>query len=104
MTKILLSIFLTLAASLSAASQDRFFVITDRPAYIAGDIVGCSVFCVGEDGHPDSFSSVCYLELIGVDGTAVETKISLLDGRGAGSFRIPQGTPTGNYSLIAYSS
>ncbi len=104
MTKILLSIFLTLAASLSAASQDRFFVITDRPAYIAGDIVGCSVFCAGEDGHPDSFSSVCYLELIGGDGTAVETKISLLDGRGAGSFRIPQGTPTGNYSLIAYSS
>lgn len=104
MKKKLLSIILTLAASFSAASQDRIFVITDRPAYIAGDIVGCSVFCGGDDGRPESFSSVCYLELIGNDGTAAEAKVGLLDGRGAGSFRIPEETPTGYYSLVAYSS
>ena len=104
MIKKLLSIVLTLAASLSAASQDRIFVITDRPAYIAGDIVGCSVFCVGDDGRPEAFSSICYLELIGNDGTSAEAKIGLLEGRGAGSFRIPDKTPTGNYSLIGYTS
>lgn len=104
MIKKLLSIILALAASFPAVAQDRIFVITDRPAYIAGDIVGCSVFCAGANGRPETFSSICYLELIGEGGTAAETKIGLLDGRGAGSFRIPDKTPTGNYSLVAYTS
>ncbi|MBO6249273.1 MAG: hypothetical protein J6N54_10715, partial [Bacteroidales bacterium] len=104
MIKHLLSLILTLAASLPAVSQDRIFVITDRPAYIAGDIVGCSVFSVGAYGRPEAFSSICYLELIGEGGTAAEAKIGLLDGRGAGSFRIPDKTPTGKYSLVAYTS
>ena len=104
MIKKFLSIILTLAASLPAVSQDRIFVITDRPAYIAGDIVGCSVFCAGAYGRPEAFSSICYLELIGEGGTAAEAKIGLLDGRGAGSFRIPYKTPTGKYSLVAYTS
>lgn len=104
MIKKLLSIILALAASFPAVAQDRIFVITDRPAYIAGDIVGCSVFCAGANGRPETFSSICYLELIGEGGTATEAKISLLDGRGAGSFRIPDKTPTGKYSLVAYTS
>ena len=85
-------------------AQERIFVATDRPAYIAGDLVYCSLFCVDNEGRQSDFSAVAYLELISADGTAVEAKLGLFQGRGAGSFRIPATTPTGNYRLMAYTA
>ena len=102
MKKILLISILFASASLLA--QERVYVATDRTAYIAGDLVYCSVFGLDKDGNPGGNSAVSYLELISADGTAAEAKIGLLDGRGAGSFRIPATTPTGNYRLVAYTS
>lgn len=85
-------------------AQERVYVATDRTAYIAGDLVYCSLFGLDKDGNPGGDSAVAYLELISADGTAAEAKIGLLDGRGAGSFRIPATTPTGNYRLVAYTA
>lgn len=85
--------------------SERIYVSTDRDVYISGDDVWCSLFCVDrETGRFSTFSAVAYLELISAQGTAAEAKISLLDGRGAGKFVIPPSTPTGNYTLVAYTA
>lgn len=98
---ILLSILLI---STALAAQERVYVATDRTAYIAGDLVYCSLFALDKDGIPGGKSAVAYLELVSADGTAAEAKMGLLEGRGAGSFRIPAVTPTGNYRLVAYTA
>lgn len=95
---------LTLLVSLGAAAGDHLFIVTDRNTYIAGDQVFCSVFALDEKGRNSEFSAVSYLELISADGTVTEAKIGLFNGRGAGSFRIPTHTPTGNYKLVGYTS
>jgi len=99
---IILSVLLL--AALAGQAQDRIYVVTDRPAYLAGDLVYCSLFCTDEKGRISDFSAVSYLELISTDGTAAEVKIGLLEGRGAGVFRIPAQVPTGNYALLAYTA
>ena len=95
---------LLLLLLLPARAQDRVYVITDRQAYLSGEEVFCSLFCADENGRPNGFSAVAYLELVSAEGTAAEAKIGLMDGRGAGSFRIPASTPTGKYRLMAYSA
>ena len=106
MKKILLSI-LALAAALlpgAAAPVERVYVSTDREVYLAGDAVWCSLTCLDGNGRFSNESAVSYLELISADGTACTAKIGLLEGRGAGSFRIPVTAPTGVYRLVAYTA
>lgn len=99
-----LSLLLSLIIALPLGARDRIYVSTDRSAYLSGDLVYCSLFCTNENGQSEDFSATAYLELISTDGTAAEAKIGLFSGRGAGSFRIPEGTPTGNYRLVAYTA
>lgn len=89
---------------LSAAPVERIYVSTDRPVYLAGDAVWCSLSVLDQNGCFSNESAVAYLELISDDGTVCTAKIGLLEGRGAGSFRIPVTTPTGTYRLIAYTA
>ena len=88
----------------SAAGVERVYVSTDRPVYIAGDQVWCSLSILDKNGRFSGESAVSYLELVSADGTACTAKIGLLEGRGAGSFRIPVTAPTGTYRLIAYTA
>lgn len=84
---------------------EKVYVSTDRSVYIAGDEIWCSLFCVdAAKGSLSPFSAVSYLELVSAEGTVAWAKVGLMEGRGAGKFRIPTGTPTGNYKLIAYTS
>ena len=102
---IFILLFLTIASFARAGYPvERVFVSTDREVYIAGDVVWCSLFCLDGEGHRSPYSAVSYLELISSEGTVAEAKIGLLDGRGAGSFRIPVTVPTGVYRLISYTS
>ena len=89
---------------LSAAPVERVYVSTDRPVYLAGDAVWCSLSILDRNGRFSNESAVAYLELVSTDGTACTAKIGLLEGRGAGSFRIPVTTPTGTYRLVAYTA
>ena len=89
---------------LTARAQEKIYVTTDRDAYISGDRVYFSLFCVDGEGRQSSFSAVSYLELLSTDGTVAEAKAGLFGGRGAGSFLIPASAPTGNYMLIAYTA
>lgn len=104
MRKRLLPLLAILVAALPGTARERLFVTTDRPAYIAGDLVCCSLFCVDETGRRSQFSAVSYLELLSADGTVAEAKIGLFSGRGAGTFRIPAHVPTGTYRLVAYTA
>ena len=88
----------------SAAGVERIYVSTDRPVYIAGDQVWCSLSILDKNGRFSPESAVSYLELVSTDGTVCTAKIGLLEGRGAGSFRIPVTAPTGTYRLIAYTA
>ena len=90
--------------ALPVLAQDRIYVVTDRSTYLAGDLVYCSLFCVDDEGRQSGFSAVSYLELISSEGTAVEAKVGLFNGRGAGWFRLPLNMPTGNYALVAYTA
>lgn len=88
----------------AARAQERIYVSTDRPAYLAGERVYCSLFLVDEKGAKSNFSAVSYVELISAQGTAAEAKIGLFMGRGSGSFLLPEHLPTGNYALAAYTA
>ena len=85
-------------------SVERIFVSTDRNVYLAGDAVWCSLTNMDGNGRFSNESAVAYLELASADGTVCTAKIGLLEGRGAGSFRIPVTAPTGTYRLIAYTA
>ena len=96
---------LAVAGTLSvAAPTERIFVSTDRSAYLAGDAVWCSLTCLDENGLYSNASAISYVELVSEEGTACTAKIGLLQGRGAGSFRIPVTTPTGTYRILAYTA
>lgn len=103
-TKLLPILLFTALSLLTARAQEKIYVATDRNAYIAGDRVCFSLFCVDTEGRQSDFSAVSYLELISTDGTVAEAKAGLFGGRGAGSFLIPASAPTGNYLLIAYTA
>ena len=102
---LLTTLLLSLAwMAFGQASVERIFVSTDRNVYLAGDAVWCSLTNMDENGRFSNESAVAYLELISADGTVCTAKIGLLEGRGAGSFRIPVTAPTGTYRLIAYTA
>ena len=103
--KLLTITFLAIAGTVAAqAPVERLYVSTDRNVYLAGDAVWCSLTDLDENGRFSNASAVSYLELISESGTACTAKIGLLEGRGAGSFRIPVTTPTGTYRLVAYTA
>ena len=98
---LLLALFLL---SGTATAQERIYVTTDRPAYLAGERVYCSLFSVDGNGRKSNFSAVSYVELISAQGTAAEAKMGLFMGRGSGTLLLPEGLPTGNYALAAYTA
>lgn len=105
MRKLFVCLLCLLPVLLPAQPVERIYVSTDRPVYIAGDQVWCSLFSLNrQDGKLSDFSAVAYLELVSTDGTTARAKVSMMNGRGAGVFRIPSSTPTGNYKLIAYTA
>ena len=105
MKALLTTLFLSLALAASAqAPVERLYVTTDRSVYLAGDAVWCSVANLNENARFSNASAVSYLELVSGGGTVCTVKIGLLEGRGAGSFRITVTAPTGTYRLIAYTA
>ena len=105
MKRILLSLALVITGMASlAAPAERIYIATDRSAYLAGDAVWCSLTCLDGNGRFSNASAVSYVELVSEEGTACTAKIGLLEGRGAGSFRIPVTTPTGTYRILAYTA
>lgn len=105
MKKLLILLLGLLPVLAQAQLVEKVYVSTDRSVYIAGDEIWCSLFCMdAKTGQLSPFSAVSYLELVSTDGTVATAKVSLMEGRGAGKFRIPSSAATGNYRLIAYTA
>ena len=104
MKKLFVSLTVLLLSLCAWSRTERVFVVTDRTAYLSGDRVWCSLFCVDGSGRLSDKSAVAYVELISAEGTVEEAKISLLGGRGCGEFSIPVQAPSGNYRLVAYTA
>lgn len=107
MKKTIVTLLVLAWAGMTAATGapvERVYISTDREVYLAGDAVWCSLTSLDENGRFSNASAVSYVELISRDGTACTAKIGMLEGRGAGSFRIPVTVPTGTYRLIAYTA
>ena len=86
-------------------AQERVYVSTDKNCYLAGEDIWFSLFCTdGEKGGYSDVSKLAYIELHSMEGAQTAVKVALKDGRGAGRFKIPFNFPTGNYSIVAFTS
>lgn len=85
---------------------ERTYISTDKDAYVAGDRIWCSAFCFRADSIGlSSRSAIAYVELVSPTGDILQTaKISLDGGRGSGYLDLPEGMPTGNYRMIAFTT
>ena len=88
-----------------AGVAERVYVSTDKDVYVAGETVWCSAFCMDAGtGRLSGANSVAYLEISSSDGILATCKVALVGGRGSAAVQIPVTAPTGNYSLIGYTS
>src|SRR5579872_6510447 len=71
----------------SGAMQEKLFVHTDKTYYLAGETVWFKIYAVDASFHkPVNTSSITYLEVLNRDlKPVVQSKISMINGSGAGS-------------------
>lgn len=108
MKKIYLLLIILISATTVVSAKraiERTYISTDKNAYVAGETMWISAFCLdiseGEKILSD-LSSVLYIEMHSSAGVVLTTKIALAGGRGSGRIIIPAATPTGNYKLVSY--
>lgn len=103
---ILVCLFTTLKVSgQSTDVVERIYVSTDKGSYVAGEGIGCALYCFDVTGGKLRFSelsSVAYVELVSAEGVAQQEKVTLLEGRGSAVIKLSPDLPTGNYKLVAY--
>ncbi len=86
--------------------QEKVFVHTDKPDYLAGEIIWFKIYCVDASTHtPLDLSKVCYVDVLDKDDRFVlQGKIGMKEGEGKGSFYLPLTLNSGNYKLRAYTN
>ena len=86
--------------------QEKIFVHTDKPFYLAGEILWCKLYCVEGSSHiPLDLSKVAYIELLNKeDRPVLQGKVLLEKGEGRGSFYLPPSLNSGYYRLRAYTN
>jgi hypothetical protein len=86
--------------------QEKIFVHTDKPFYLAGEILWCKLYGVEGSYHtPLDLSRVAYIELLNKeDKPVLQGKVLLEKGEGSGSFYLPPTLNSGNYRFRAYTN
>ncbi|MFT3676166.1 MAG: hypothetical protein QM781_09735 [Chitinophagaceae bacterium] len=86
--------------------QERVYVRTDKPQYLAGEIIWFQVYGMDASTYqPSGVSKVAYIELLDRNTKPVlQAKISLSKRGGEGSFYLPTNLRTDHYLLRAYTS
>ncbi len=86
--------------------QEKLYVHTDKPVYLAGEISWFKVYYVEGDSHRSlSLSKVAYVDILDEeDRPVLQGKIALANSEGRGSFFLPLTLNSGNYKLRAYTS
>jgi hypothetical protein len=88
------------------ALQEKLYVHTDKTFYLAGEIIRFKLYATDGTFHkPLSISSVAYVDVTDNNHKPLfQAKINMQEGTGNGSFAIPSGTGSGNYTLRAYTN
>lgn len=86
--------------------QERIYVRTDKPQYLAGEIIWFQVYGMDASSYkPSTLSKVAYVELLDRNSKPVlQAKVSLSKRGGEGSFYLPTNLRTDHYLLRAYTS
>lgn len=101
----LLACVLTAITLVAGRVSERVYISTDKDTYLAGETIWFSAFCVDPSkGVLSDASSVAYLEISSTEGVLLTGKIALIGGRGSGALQLPATTPTGNYTVLAYTA
>jgi hypothetical protein len=84
--------------------QEKLFVHTDKTFYLAGEQLWFKVYIVDAVlNRPLDISKVAYIEIIDKESRPVlQTKVSVDEAMGNGSFSLPAYLPSGSYTLRAY--
>jgi len=87
-------------------TPEKIYIATDKPFYIAGEILWYKAWLVnGVDHKPDSPSQTMYAELVSPSGDVVLSKVlKSINGGVAGDFFLPESLTPGEYTLRAYTS
>ena len=101
-------IILLLTFSINGFAQDtireRVYIQTDKQTYLAGELMWIKLYLTDETGMPTSFSKIGYVELVDKDKAQVQVKLDISKCVAGGWMELPVTLPTGNYSLIAYTT
>ncbi len=85
---------------------EKLFIHTDQNFYLTGETLWFSIYYVDGTFHkPLDISKVAYVELLDAEGKpAVQTKITLTSGGGAGSLFLPASLRSGAYLMRGYTN
>ncbi len=88
------------------ALQEKAFLHLDKTSYISGEILWFKFYNVDASLHkPFDLNKVAYVEVINNKNLPVlQSKISLHNGLGNGSFMLPTSLPTGSYTIRGYTN
>ncbi len=90
----------------SVVHQEKVYVHTDKPVYIAGETIWMSAYSVDAMFHiPNGLSRVLNIELLDNAGQAVEqVRVKMTKGFGNGQIFVSPDIPSGYYTLRAYTN
>ncbi|HOW08520.1 MAG TPA: hypothetical protein PLX08_01840 [Bacteroidales bacterium] len=97
---------LTLTTALKGQTNELMVVHTDRNKYVAGEDIWFSIYNTDEStGRLTPGSLVAYVELTGPWNTpVVQIRIRLNEGKGDGTFHLPDTISSGDYIIRAYTN
>lgn len=85
--------------------QEKIFVHPDKTFFLAGETLWFKVYDVEAAHHTPGASVIAYAELLDKDMQPVlQGKVALEQGKGSGSFILPNTIASGNYQLRCYTS
>lgn len=86
--------------------QEKLFVHFDKQIYSAGEISWFKIYLVDAFfNKPLGMSKIAYLEILDNENKyLLQTKVSVENGYGSGSFQLPITIKTGNYKIRAYTN
>ena len=86
--------------------QEKLYLHLDRSFYLVGETMWFKAYNLNGGTHRFiDLSKIAYLEVMDKDLNAVvQTKFSLLDGKGNGSLELPSSVVSGNYKVRCYTN
>lgn len=102
-TIVMMACGLLLAGHLSAIGpRERVYAQTDKPVYLAGELLWTKLVVTDAEGLPTALSKVGYVELLDATTAQVQARVNLVEGVGEACLELPAMLPTGYYRLVAY--